>query len=473
MEILHQFINSINSILWSQVLIYLLLGAGVFFTIRTGFIQLHSFRLAIKAGFAKAGPSEITSFQAFATGLASRVGTGNIAGVATAISVGGPGSVFWMWLTAMIGMSSAFIEATLAQIFKIRNEDGTFRGGPAYYIHQGLGSRLWGTIFAISLLLTFGLVFNAVQSNSISDAMFAGFGIDKRLTGILVVIFSGAIIFGGARRIGRVAEVLVPVMAVLYLLIAAYAIIVNIHRVPQIFSLIFSAAFAPQAILGGAAGASIRSAMEMGIKRGLFSNEAGMGSAPNAAASASTPHPVNQGLLQMFGVFIDTMVICSATAFIILLSDRYVAGGAVRGAALTQSAVEYHIGTAGSSFMAIAVFLFAFTSIIGNYAYAESNIHFIRHDNRLQFVFRVMVLAMVMFGATGSLPLIWDMADASMGFMALINLVAIIMLSHHAINAWKDYSWQIKQNLDPVYRSSIDGHLEHKLIDNCWKQTPS
>lgn len=475
METLHGLVIDVSGVLWSYVLVYLLFCVGIYFTLRTGFLQFRGMRRAVDVTFAKAGPGEISSFQAFATGLASRVGTGNIAGVATAISVGGPGSVFWMWVTALLGMSSAFIESTLAQIFKVRNEDATFRGGPAYYIQQGLGSRAWGIAFAVSLLIAFGFVFNAVQSNSISDALHAGFGIDKTLTGILVVIATGLVIFGGARRIGRVAEILVPLMAFLYLLVALYAILKNYGEIPRVLALIFSAAFSPEtglnaeAAMGGIAGASVKSAMEMGIKRGLFSNEAGMGSAPNAAASASTLHPVNQGLLQMLGVFIDTIIICSATAFIILLSDKYVPGGAAKGAALTQAAVEYHIGSGGSAFMAVAVFLFAFTSIIGNYAYAESNINFIRHDTRVQFVFRLMVLGMVMFGAVGSLPLVWDMADVSMGVMALINLVAILLLSGFALEAWKDYQTQIRQGLEPNFKSSSIPGLQDKLIDDCWK----
>jgi AGCS family alanine or glycine:cation symporter len=322
----------------------------------------------------------------------------------------------------------------------------------------------------VSLLLAFGLVFNAVQSNSISDALFTGFGVDKTLTGILVVAASGAVIFGGARRIGKVAEILVPVMAIAYLLVAVYAIVTHIAELPAVLVTIVTHAFSGEAALGGFAGSTMKQAAEMGIKRGVFSNEAGMGSAPNAAASASTPHPVNQGLLQMLGVFIDTIVICSATAFIILLSNAYVPGGAAKGAALTQAAVDFHIGSGGSAFMGIAVFLFAFTSIIGNYAYAESNINFIKNDRNLRMVFRLLVLGMVMFGATGDLPLVWDMADLSMGFMALINLVAILLLSKFSLAAWKDYSSQLKAGIaDPVFKSkSIDG-LSEKLSDNAWK----
>lgn len=470
METLHKVINAINGVLWDYALIYLLFAVGIYFTLRFGFLQFRGLKRAAKVSFAKVGPGEISSFQAFATGLASRVGTGNIAGVATAISIGGPGAVFWMWLTALLGMSSAFVEATLAQIFKVKTGDGTFRGGPAYYIQQGLGSRAWGIAFAISLLLAFGLVFNAVQSNTISDALNTGFGINKTLTGIILVALSGAVIFGGVRRIGNVAKILVPIMAIAYLLVALYAVLTHLPAVPGIFMTIITHAFSGEAAVGGFAGSAMKQAAEMGIKRGLFSNEAGMGSAPNAAASASTPHPVNQGLLQMLGVFIDTIVICSATAFIILLSDAYAPGNGAKGVALTQSAVEFHIGSGGAAFIAAAVFLFAFTSIIGNYAYAESNINFIKNCKYLRLVFRLMVLGMVMFGAVGSLPMVWDMADASMGFMAMINLIAIVLLSKYAISAWKDYSAQLKSGIkDPIFKSANVPELQNKLSDDCWK----
>lgn len=470
MEMLHNAVKAINGILWDYVLIYFLLAVGLFFTIRFGALQIRGLKRAAKVTFAKAGPGEISSFQAFATGLASRVGTGNIAGVATAISIGGPGAVFWMWVTAFLGMSSAFVESTLAQIFKIKADDGTFRGGPAYYIQQGLGSRGWGIAFALTLLLAFGLVFNAVQSNSISEALFTGFGVNHSLTGIILVAFSGAVIFGGVRRIGKVAEILVPIMAIAYLLVALYAVITHISALPAVLMTIITQAFSGEAAMGGAAGSAMKQAAEMGVKRGLFSNEAGMGSAPNAAASASTPHPVNQGLLQMLGVFIDTIVICSATAFIILLSDAYVPGNGAKGVALTQLAVEFHVGNGGAAFIAVAIFLFAFTSIIGNYAYAESNINFIKNSRNLRVLFRLMVLGMVMFGAVGSLPLVWDLADASMGFMAIINLVAILLLSKYAFSAWKDYSGQLKAGVkNPVFKSANITGLQNKLHDDCWK----
>ncbi|PHV11250.1 sodium:alanine symporter family protein [Chitinimonas sp. BJB300] len=461
-------IDPINSYLWGYILVYLLLTVGVFFTFRFSFLQFRSLKRAMQVTFIKAKPDEISPFQAFATGLASRVGTGNLAGVATAISLGGPGAIFWMWCTALLGMSSAFVEATLAQIFKVRNEDATFRGGPAYYISQGLGSRTWGVVFAISLLVAFGFSFNALQSNSISDALYMGFGIAPQTSGYVVTILTALIIFGGAHRIGKVAEWLVPIMATLYLMVAFYALVTNIGQIPALFDLIITNAFNGQAAVGGVAGASIKAAMEMGVKRGLFSNEAGMGSAPNAAASASTAHPVNQGLLQMLGVFIDTIIICSATAFVILLSDAYVPGSGVKGAALTQAAVSFHIGSAGAGFMAIVIFMFAFTSILGNYAYAESNMNFIYKSKTGLTIFRLLVLLMVLFGSTSSLPLVWDIADVCMGVMVIINLVAILFLSKFALAAWKDYGTQLKAGDEPVFKSKTIPGLDAKLQDNCW-----
>ncbi|MGQ5523018.1 alanine/glycine:cation symporter family protein [Chitinimonas sp. PSY-7] len=461
-------IDPINTYLWGYILVYLLLTVGVFFTFRFGFLQFRSLKRSMQVAFIKAKPDEISPFQAFAIGLASRVGTGNLAGVATAISLGGPGAVFWMWCTALLGMSSAFVEATLAQIFKVRNEDSTFRGGPAYYISQGLGSRTWGVLFAISLLVAFGFSFNALQSNSISDALHTGFGITPIVSGGVVTVLTALIIFGGARRIGKVAEWLVPIMAVLYLFVAFYALITNFAQIPDLFRLIITSAFNGQAAVGGVAGASIKAAMEMGVKRGLFSNEAGMGSAPNAAASASTSHPANQGLLQMLGVFIDTFVICSATAFVILLSDAYVPGSGVKGAALTQAAVGFHIGSAGAGFMAIVIFMFAFTSILGNYAYAESNMNFICENKKVLTIFRLLVLLMVLMGSVSSLPLVWDIADVCMGMMVIINLVAILFLSKYAVGAWNDYREQLKAGQEPIFKSKSIPGLDLKLQDNCW-----
>ena len=448
-------VDPLNNILWSYVLIYVLIGVGLVLTVVSGFVQLRGLRYSFKA-FKKIDDSGISPTQAFATGLASRVGTGNIAGVATAIALGGPGAIFWMWVTALVGMASAFTESTLAQIYKERHPDGTFRGGPAYYIQRGLGSRGWGIAFAVALIVAFGLVFNAVQANSISDTLHVAYGWDKTAIGATLVMLSAGVIFGGLRRIGKVAEWMVPIMAVGYLMVAVYAIVANFALLPDVLLLIFRSAFGLEPAVGGVVGYGIMQAMQYGVKRGLFSNEAGMGSAPNAAATATVQHPASQGLLQMFGVFVDTIIICSATAFIVLLSGVFVPGGEVKGAALTQAAVTAHIGPAGKTFMSFAVFFFAFTSIIGNYAYAEGNVEFIKRRRGLVNAFRVLVLCMVMFGSVASVPLVWDMADVSMGFMALINLGAIFLLRNHAVAAWKDYKRQVTSGVDaPTFSRDV------------------
>jgi len=461
-------VDPLNNLLWSHVLIYVLIGVGLVLTVVTGFVQLRGLRYSFKA-FKKFDHDGITPTQAFATGLASRVGTGNIAGVATAIALGGPGAIFWMWLTALIGMASAFTESTLAQVYKERHPDGTFRGGPAYYIQRGLGSRGWGITFALALILAFGLVFNAVQANSISDTLHVAYGWDKTAIGAVLVLLSGAVIFGGLRRIGTVAEFVVPIMAVGYLLVAVYAIVANFAQLPGVIMLIVRSAFGLEPAVGGVVGYGVMQALQYGVKRGLFSNEAGMGSAPNAAATATTPHPATQGLLQMLGVFVDTIIICSCTAFIILLSGVFTPGGALKGAALTQAAVTAHIGRAGTTFMSFAVFFFAFSSIIGNYAYAEGNVEFIRRSKTIVTAFRVLVLCLVMFGSVASVPLVWDMADVSMGFMALINLVAIFLLRHKAVAVWRDYRAQIHRGVDnPAFsRDALpDGGVD--LPGNVW-----
>jgi AGCS family alanine or glycine:cation symporter len=461
-------IDPLNNILWSYVLIYVLIGVGLVLTVASGFVQLRGLRYSFKA-FKKLDDSGISPTQAFATGLASRVGTGNIAGVATAIALGGPGAVFWMWVTALIGMASAFTESTLAQIYKERHPDGSFRGGPAYYIQRGLGSRGWGIAFAVALIIAFGLVFNAVQANSISDTLHVAYGWNKAAIGAVLVVLSAGVIFGGLRRIGTVAEWMVPLMAVGYLMVAVYAVVTHFALLPEVLGLIMRSAFGLEPAVGGVMGYGIMQAMTYGVKRGLFSNEAGMGSAPNAAATATTPHPASQGLLQMFGVFVDTIIICSATAFIVLLSGVFVPGSEIKGAALTQAAVTVHIGPAGKTFMSFAVFFFAFTSIIGNYAYAEGNVEFIKRSRRLVNVFRFLVLGMVMFGAVASVPLVWDMADVSMGFMALINLVAIFLLRGKAVAAWKDYTGQLARGVRiPEFSRDVLPDGGHNLPNDVW-----
>lgn len=469
---LHDLVNAISGPLW-EGLIFLLVGTGLFFTLATGFVQFRLFGRSIKEmlGGRKAGddPHGITPFQAFVTGLASRVGVGNIAGVAIAISLGGPGAVFWMWVTALIGMSSAFAESSLAQLFKIRDhKNGHFRGGPAYYITQGLGQKWLGVLFALSLIFCFGLVYEAVQANSIVAAAEVAWGWNKHAVGVGLVILTAPIIFGGIRRVAHVAESMVPIMAGFYLLMALYVMAVNISEVPRVFGLIFSTAFDFKAAGGGLLGSMISAAMMNGIKRGLYSNEAGQGSAPNAAAAADVKHPVSQGMIQMLGVFIDTLIVCSCTAFILLLSDVHTSGSTLTGVQLTQAALVYHVGAWGADFLAVVLFLFAFSTIVGNYAYAESNIQYLNNHWLVLAVFRMAVLGMVYFGAVNSVPLVWDMADLTMGTMALINLIAILALSPLVFLLLKDYSAKLKMGKDPEFKLSEHPGLKRRIKSDIW-----
>lgn len=469
-ESLHAWVNAINGPMWNG-LIFVLLGVGVFFTIATGFVQFRLFGRSVKAMLEGrqqgSDPHGITPFQAFVTGLASRVGVGNIAGVAIAISVGGPGAVFWMWMVALIGMSSAFAESSLAQLFKIRDYDNHhFRGGPAYYITQGLGQRWLGILFALSLIFCFGFVYEAVQSNTIVAATEAAWGWDKHATGVGLVILTAPIIFGGIRRVARIAELLVPLMAVMYLVLAVYIVGTNLNMIPQVFGLIFNDAFKMDAAGGGLLGGLVSQTMMMGIKRGLYSNEAGQGSAPNAAAAAEVKHPVSQGMIQMLGVFVDTMIVCSCTAFIILVAGVH--DSELSGVQLTQTAIVQQVGAWGADFLAIVLFMFAFSTIIGNYAYAESNIQFIKSSRLMIALFRMCVLAWVYFGAVQSVPLVWDMADMAMGTMAWINLIAILLLSPLVLMLLKDYTTKLKLGKEPEFKLSEHPGLKRKIKSDIW-----
>lgn len=472
MGLLNEGITFLNNILWGYLLVYLLLGVGIYFTIRTRFIQLRLFKRAVMAmlgGFKAKEPGGISPFQAFATGLASRVGAGNIVGVAIAISLGGPGAVFWMWVTALIGMSSSVIECSLAQLYKVRQPDNTFRGGPAYYIQLGLNNRGLGILFALALILSFGLVFNAVQTNSISSLVSETYDVPVWVVGLVLVCLSGPVIWGGVKSVAILAGVMVPIMAVCYLGMAGFSVIRNIAEVPEVFMLIIRSAFGLEQAAGGLTGYAVAQAMMMGIKRGLFSNEAGMGSAPNAAATATSDHPVAQALLQMLGVFIDTIIVCSATAFMILLSGAYDPANPIVGASLTQAALEAEVGVFGRHFLAVAIFFFCFSSIIGNYAYAEGNVDFIHKSPKLLIVFRLIVLGMVFFGAVGSVPLVWNMADFSQALMAIINLVSIVLLSGVALKLLKDYEKQISEGKNtPEFSRERMPELEDKLPKDVW-----
>ncbi|MCD0167332.1 sodium:alanine symporter family protein [Deinococcus sp. 12RED42] len=472
MNALNATIDAGNNLLWGWLLIYLLIGAGLYFTVRTGAAQFRYFgqawRTILGSRDNQPGQRGITSFQAFATGLASRVGTGNIAGVAIAISLGGPGAVFWMWVTALVGMSSALIEATLAQAFKVRDGERGFRGGPAYYIRQGLGQGWMGQLFAVFLILAFGLVFNAVQSNSIAASMQQAFGLSPAAVGVALVLLTAPIIFGGIRRVARVAELVVPFMALAYLLVALYVVFTHLGQVPDMLLGIVRSAFGLESAVGGAAGFAVQQALMMGVKRGLFSNEAGMGSAPNAAAAASVNHPVQQGLVQMVGVFVDTIIVCTCTAAIILLSPLP-RDADLSGVQLTQAALESHVGGWGGAFLAGAIFLFAFTSIIGNYAYAEGNVQFLTRHRWVLNAFRALLLGMVLFGALAEVPTVWNMADLSMGLMAVTNIVALLLLSPLALRLLRDYDRARRDGqADPIFDRRADPELDRRLPREVW-----
>ncbi|MGX8221419.1 alanine/glycine:cation symporter family protein [Psychrobacter celer] len=438
---------------WYGLLMFVLIGAGLYFTVVTRFIQFRHFGhmwklLRVSNQGRKNGG--ISSFEALMTSLAARVGTGNLAGVAIAIYLGGPGAVFWMWMTALVGMSTSFIESTLAQAYKVPHNDNVYRGGPAYYIEKGLGKRWLAIFFSLCLLVAFGLAFNGVQSNTIAQATNEAFGVPTWMTGLVLVALVAPVVFGGLRSVARIAGKIVPIMAILYILLALFIIITNLSQFPAAIALIVKSAFGFEQAAGGVIGYGIAQAMINGIKRGLFSNEAGMGSAPNAAATAKShpDHPAVQGFMQMLGVFMDTLVICTATAAIIILSGVVDPNVEQEGIQLTQLALSQYVGDLGIIFVAIAIFFFSFTSIIANYSYGESNLEFIsgaKNAKVMIMIFRFMVLGMVFIGAIASLPAIWNFADLSMGMMALVNLVAILLLSPVALRILRDYERQIKE----------------------------
>lgn len=471
-----ELIDNFNNILWSGVLIYLLLGVGIYFTLGTGLIQFRHFghMFTILKNSNKSDSSGISSFQALCTSLAARVGTGNLTGVAIALTAGGPGAIFWMWLVALIGMATSFAESTLAQLYKTKDDQGNYRGGPSYYMEKGLKMRWMGVLFSIFLIIAFGLVFNSVQANSIAQATAVAFGFNPLYVGIVLAIICGIIIFGGLRSIARVAELVVPIMAIAYLILAFWVMSNNIERLPDVFLLIIKHAFGLQEAVGGVVGYGVAQAMTQGIQRGLFSNEAGMGSAPNAAAAASPypPHPASQGYVQMLGVFMDTLVICSATAIIIISSGALDSAEAtISGIELTQRALSSAVGDWGAIFIAIAIFFFAFTSIIANYAYAESNMVFLENNHTAGlYILRLATLGMVIFGSMAEMPLVWKLADFSMGLMALTNLIAILMLSGIVFKLTKDYNQQRKAGKLPTFDIDAYPDIKKQVEDGIWEK---
>ena len=467
MESLNTVIASINDVLWSYVLIVMLIGCALYFTFKTKFLQFRMLGEMVRllgdstSNNKQDGKKQISSFEAFMVSLASRVGTGNLAGVATAIAVGGPGAVFWMWVIALLGASSAFVESTLAQLFKVKGKD-SFVGGPAYYMRIGLKKPWMGALFAVLLIFTFPFSFNSVQSNTICAAFEQAFNFDPLIVGIVLTVFTFMIIFGGIQRIAKVSSLIVPIMAVGYILLALFIVAVNFRQIPQVLELIVSSAFGWNQAFGGMIGAALMN----GIKRGLFSNEAGEGSAPNVAATADVSHPVKQGLIQTLGVFTDTLVICTCTAFIILFSGVAFTTDA-NGIQLTQAALTSQIGNAGNIFVAVAIMFFAFSSIIGNYYYGEANVRYLTNNKTVMVVFRLLVCGMVMFGALASLDLAWSLADLCMALMTACNLVAIVLLSKYAVRLYNDYTAQKKQGIkDPVFKKESMPDIQNDL--ECW-----
>ena len=471
---MNELITTVNDAVWGYCLIFALVGCGLWFTWKTRFVQFRmigemlrlltdsavdTVNLEVKEGKRH---KNISSFQAFAVSVATRVGTGNLAGVATAIVIGGPGAVFWMWVIALVGSATAFVESTLAQLFK-RPHKESFIGGPAYYIEQGLHQRWMAVTFAVLITCQFGLSNNSIQANTICGAMQEAFGFQPAIVGGVLAALALFIVFGGIQRIAQVSSVLVPVMAIGYLILAVVIIVMNIHLIPHVFKVIVLDAFGIEQVAGGGLGATIM----YGVKRGLFSNEAGEGSAPNVAATASVSHPVKQGLIQALGVFTDTLLVCSCTAFIILISGLYQVPE-LNGIALTQSALQSEIGSAGPVFVAIAIFLFAFSSIIGNYYYGEANIRFITRNATVLTAYRVCSAGvMVVFGALASFELVWNIVDFFMAFLTACNLIAIVLLGRYAFRLLDDYRQQKRRGVkEPVFHREQLPELKDEIA--CW-----
>jgi AGCS family alanine or glycine:cation symporter len=465
---MEEIIGVLNGIVWSNALIVLCLGTGLYFTLRTRFLQVRHIREMFRLLFdGKSSESGVSSFQALSMSLAGRVGTGNIAGVATAIAFGGPGAMFWMWMVAFLGASTAFVEATLAQIYKEKHL-GQFRGGPAFYIERGLGVKWFAVLFAIVSIISAGLLLPGVQANSVADGIQNAFNIDTWMSGVAVAVIFGAIVFGGVKRIAKFTEYVVPIMAIAYILIVLVIIIIDIDQLPGVISLVFKSAFNMEAGFGAVFGLAI----QWGVKRGIYSNEAGQGTAPHIAAAANVSHPTKQGLVQSFSVYIDTLLVCSATGFMLLITGRYnvqdpvlAADGTTKflyegaknvtvGPGFTQSAMDSVLPGFGSYFVAIALFFFAFTTILAYYYIAETNISYLTRNLKspvYTHLLKLVMMLVIMYGSINQAKLAWDIGDLGVGLMAWFNIIAIILLQKPALAALKDYERQKKEGKDPVF----------------------
>lgn len=467
-----QYLDSLNDWLWSFVIIPLLAGCALWFTFKTKGVQFRMIGHMVKLLFESPGSSKfsedsskskrhISSFHAFVVSLSSRVGTGNLAGVASAIFVGGPGAVFWMWVMALLGSATAFVESTLAQLYKRKSSDA-YIGGPAYYMQYGLHKKWLGVLFSVIMIVTFAMANQIMQSNQICTSLGYTFSISLPWVAGFLAVFTGLIIFGGIHRIADFAALVVPIMAVAYLLLAIIIIAMNITLIPQVFKIIVTSAFGFNQAVGGMVG----TAVAQGVKRGLFSNEAGEGSAPNAAATAETSHPVKQGLIQALGVFTDTIVVCTCTAMIILISGVY-NGAEADGILLTTLALETEIGESARYFISAAIFLFAFSSIIGNYYYGETSVRFITKSRRMLLLFRIVTMLVVLIGGFLTISEIWSLIDICMAFLVMTNVSAILMLSPKVLALLHDYLDQKRIGKDPRFTASSMPEIEEDL--EAWK----
>lgn len=471
------FFTFINDVLWGSVMIYLLFGAGCWFTWRTGFVQFRYIRQVGKSlkNSISPQPGGLTSFQSLCTSLAARIGSGNMAGVALAITAGGPGAVFWMWVAAIIGMATSFAECALAQLYKERDRHGQFRGGPAWYMARGLGMRWMGVLFAIFLLIAYGLVFNSVQANSVSRALKFAFDFPPIATGIVMAIAALLVIVRGIKGVAQMMQWFVPVMALMWVVTSLVVCLINIDQLPDILISIIKSAFGWQEAAGGVAGYTLSQAITSGFQRSMFSNEAGMGSTPNAAAAAASwpPHPAAQGIVQMIGIFIDTLVVCSATAMLVLLAGNGTTYAPMEGIQLVQKAMTVLVGDWGPAFVAVIVILFAFSSIVVNYIYAENNLYFLNLDNkRTIWILRIATCSTVVVGTLLSFPLLWQLADIIMACMAITNLTAILLLSPVVHTLASDYLRQRKLGIRPVFDPLRYPDIEQQLAPDAWDDIP-
>lgn len=471
------YLSFINEILWGSVMIYLLFAAGIWFTFRCGFIQFRAIpqlRNNLKNSLTPQ-PGGLTSFQALCTSLAARVGSGNVAGVALAISAGGPGAIFWMWMTAIIGMATSFAECSLAQLYKEADKQGQFRGGPAWYMARGLGMRWMGVLFSLFLLIAYGLIFNTVQAHSVAHALRFAFDFPEIITGGVMALFTLVVILTGIKGVARLMQWMVPVMALLWVIASMVVCAWHADQLPAVFTLIVKSAFGWREAAAGALGYTLSQALTAGFQRGMFSNEAGMGSTPNAAAAAASwpPHPASQGIVQMIGVFVDTIIICTASAMIVLLAGPVDLPANTDGVQLVQQALINLTGGWGADFVAFIIVLFAFSSIVVNYIYTENNLIFLHPDARKsRWLLRGGVVLMVLLGSLLSLPVVWQLADIVMALMAITNLTAILLLSPVINVIARDYLRQRKLGVQPVFDVSRYPEIAAQLAPGAWDDLP-